>query len=106
MRLSVVILALFACGWRAEGADQPGYAHLVDGNGRCLASRLNSPNRDNWLIGWNCLPDEFGQQWQQRSDGLLCNLHGQCLAIRKEYYNAPNNSGSSATWSNFVIQKK
>lgn len=105
MRLFITITSLFLCGWRAEGADPPGYAHLVNGNGRCLASRQNSPNRDNWLIGWECLPDEYGQQWQQRSDGILCNLHGQCVATKKEYYSAPTDGGSRFTWNMFAIQR-
>ena len=78
----LALLLIICCG--VEGADQPGYAHLVNGNGRCLASSFNSPNRDNWLIGWDCLPDERGQQWQQTSSGQLCNLHGQCIASRQE----------------------
>jgi hypothetical protein len=49
-----------------------------------LASSFNSPNPDNWLIGWDCLPDERGQQSQQTSNGQLCNLHGKCIATRQE----------------------
>lgn len=83
--LAIAYLALpllIFCG--VEAADQPGYAHLVNGNGRCLASSFNSPNQDNWLIGWDCLPDERGQQWQQTNSGQLCNLHGKCIASRQE----------------------
>ena len=65
--------------------DQPGYAHLVNGNGRCLASMFNSPNRGNNLISWDFLPDERGQQWQQRSNGHICTFHGQCIASNEEH---------------------
>ena len=67
-------------------ADPPGYSHLYNMNGKCLASPQSRSDRGTYLIQWDCL-QETGQQWKYDNQHI-CNGYNQCVA-------APQNSAGN-----------